>query len=181
MITGRYPVHWSAHWLGDAAGCLSVSDTTAKATATADCRSEVCAVTKVMICSAEWADITPLAALITRPLSRWLVIHWDAWTPRQHRSGPLHRESLSSGGLTARNCLIIQRETRLNPARAADTFCDPYWHPPRADAGHGRRIAGSGDDGGAPVLCTRAVSPEGVDRRKEPFQARVYLLCTRAT
>jgi hypothetical protein len=35
-----------------------------------------------------------LAAITTRPLSRWLVIHWDAWTRRhQARARWFHKRT----------------------------------------------------------------------------------------
>lgn len=56
----------SAHWLSDVAEHFSVSATTARATATAEGWPEVSTATTVMICPAEWADVTGTADRRTR-------------------------------------------------------------------------------------------------------------------
>jgi hypothetical protein len=55
-----------------------------------------------------------LAALTTRPLPRWLVIHWDAWTRRHqararwfHKRARLARDAETAPGQLAKcGCLI---------------------------------------------------------------------------
>ena len=58
-----------------------------------------------------------LAALTTRPLPRWLVIHWDAWT-RRHQA-----RSRGSPYLTGVPSIRPLRAVRLEPA------CRPLRRP----------------------------------------------------
>ena len=53
-----------------------------------------------------------LAALTTRPLPRWLVIHWDAWTRRhQARSRWFHKRAR------------LARDAEIRPGQLAKCGC----------------------------------------------------------
>ena len=57
-----------------------------------------------------------LAALTTRPLPRWLVIHWDAWTRRhQARSRWFHKRARLARN--AEMTLVSQRNAAALPVR----------------------------------------------------------------
>jgi len=46
-----------------------------------------------------------LAALTTRPITTWLVIHWDAWTPPP--PGPKPPRSANDWRLPYEGCWVI--------------------------------------------------------------------------